>query len=265
MAFNWNAIGDFKRDVRGPWVKCSDWLTQQKKLAKKDPEQKALVDEARLILSMLPWGWGKPRGLSDSEPCFKLWRFLGTHWLSGSQQNDMLELLRHKVDSDPLLAQNIRVQGVDRNAQSFRWLRDLADDLVRNQAALVTTAHLGEITNEPHWIGLVVDLSLPTTKILYGDSFGHPIPPTLLDACRWWISQHTEAHLALDKLPVGPQDDGFSCGMLVDNSLQHFVNPEIPLSKPGGKFVSARLTAFNKIGQWVLERVSFACLYLRLF
>ncbi|KAJ6476627.1 hypothetical protein DFH09DRAFT_952195, partial [Mycena vulgaris] len=93
----WNLILDFKRDVRGPWVKCSDWLTQQKKVSKKNAVREALVDEARLILSMMPWGWAKPQGLSDSEPAYNLWRFLGPHWLSGSQQNDMLELLRHKV------------------------------------------------------------------------------------------------------------------------------------------------------------------------
>jgi hypothetical protein len=108
----WNEVLDFKWDVKVPWVKSSDWLAQQKKSCKKNPERAALLDEARQILSMMPWGWAKPQGLSDSEPSFNLWRFLGPHWLSGSQQNDMLELLRHKVDADPVLAQKIRIQGV---------------------------------------------------------------------------------------------------------------------------------------------------------
>ncbi|KAJ7903954.1 hypothetical protein B0H13DRAFT_1881973 [Mycena leptocephala] len=137
---------------------------------------------------MLPWGWGKPPGLSDSEPVCKLWRFLGPHWLAGSQQNDMLELLRHKVDTDPVLVEKIRIQGVDlvpkileahksgsdtyKTSQGFRWIRDVAEDLIRNQTALVTSAHLGQINNEPHWIALVFDFSQPTAKLLYGDSFG---------------------------------------------------------------------------------------------
>ncbi|KAJ7785089.1 hypothetical protein DFH07DRAFT_704569, partial [Mycena maculata] len=196
-----------------------------------------LVDEARQNLRMMPWGWAKPPGLSDGEPLYHLSRFLGPNWLTGSQQNDMLELLRHKVDDDGILSQKIRILGVAlapklleahaasgqtyRNAQSFRWLRDAADDLVRNKAALITTAHLGEIKNEPHWIGLVFDLSQPTGKILYGDSFGDPIPASLLAACLWWMGEHTQAHLELDKLPIASQRDGFSCGMLVDNAHQH--------------------------------------------
>ncbi|KAJ6632260.1 hypothetical protein B0H10DRAFT_1770791, partial [Mycena sp. CBHHK59/15] len=90
----WNAILDFKREVRAPWVKCSDWVAQQKKLARKNPARAELVEETGMILRMIPWGWAKPEGLSDSEPIHNLWRFLGPHWLTGSQQNDMLELLR---------------------------------------------------------------------------------------------------------------------------------------------------------------------------
>lgn len=269
----WDAVTDFRRDVRGPWVKSSDWLGQQKKLAaKKNLAHAGQVEEATLLLRMLPWGWAKPPGLSDAEPLHNLHRFLGPNWLTGSQQNDMLELLRHKVDSDPELVQKFRIQGTAlvpkileaydagtrtyESAQSFRWLRAVADDLVRNQAALVSTAHLEEITHEPHWTGLTLDLSQHIGKISYGDSFDEPIPRRLLEALRWWMGQHTEAHLEFEKLPIGTQTDGFSCGMFVDNAQQHFVDPEISLIEKGGNFAHARLRTFNKIGQWALERVS---------
>ncbi|KAJ6601520.1 hypothetical protein B0H10DRAFT_2230550 [Mycena sp. CBHHK59/15] len=245
----WNAILDFKRKVRAPWVKCSDWVTQQKMLARKNPAHAELVEEMGMILCMIPWGWAKPEGLSDSEPIHNLWCFLGPHWLTGSQQNDMLELLRHKANNDPVFAQNIRVQGVVlapkileahaargetyKNDRNFRWLRAVADDLIWDRAALITTAHLGEITKDPHWIGLVFDLSEPVGKIRYSNYFGQPVPASLLATCRWWIRQHTEAHLELEQLPIGTQQDG---------------------SPPGGKFVDARLPAFNKIEQWALER-----------
>ncbi|KAJ7113748.1 hypothetical protein C8R43DRAFT_839919, partial [Mycena crocata] len=197
----------------------------------------ALVEEAELILSMMPWAFSKPQGLSDTEPFHNLWRFLGPNWLSGSNQNDMLELLRQYVASDPILARKFRIQGTSlgpkileayeagaeayKKAQSFRWIRDLASDIIRNQAALITTTHLGEIDDQPHWVSLVFDMSQPEHQVLYGDSFGQPIPPALLTACRWWISQHTDTSLVLDKLPMGPQTDGFSCGMLADNGQQH--------------------------------------------
>ncbi|KAJ7216034.1 hypothetical protein GGX14DRAFT_607212 [Mycena pura] len=110
----WVAFLDFKQDVRGPWVKSSDWLAQQtRKVSKRNPVLAELVDEARQILSMLPWGCAKPAGLSDTQAAFNLWRFSRPNWLASSQQNDMLELIRQKVDADPALAGKIRIEGVD--------------------------------------------------------------------------------------------------------------------------------------------------------
>lgn len=43
--------------------------------------------------SALPWAVKKPRGLSDDEPIHTLWQNLGSNWLSGSSQNNLLELL----------------------------------------------------------------------------------------------------------------------------------------------------------------------------
>ncbi|KAJ6621668.1 hypothetical protein B0H10DRAFT_2187938 [Mycena sp. CBHHK59/15] len=270
----WVAFLDFKRDVQGPWVKSSDWLAQRKKVSKRNPALVELVDEVRQILSMLPWGCVKPAGLSDTEAAFNLWCFLRPNWLASSQQNNILELICQKVDADPALTGKIRVEGVDltpkiievfkagadtyRTARSFQWIRELFDDLLRNKAALITTTHLGEITKEPHWVGLMVNASKPVTQILYADSFGKTIPPSLFAAFRWVVDQHTTAAESAGKLPVGPQQDGFSCGMLVDNSLQHFVDPAIPLSKAGEKFARARLVAFNTLGKWMLERLEIA-------
>ncbi|KAF8172184.1 hypothetical protein K438DRAFT_1981629 [Mycena galopus ATCC 62051] len=215
-------------------------------------ERAALVEEAQLIVAMMPWGRGKPQGLSDAELLHTMWRFLGPHWLSGSQLNDMLELIYRKVCGDPTLSQKTHVQGLGlvprileahgagtetyKSNHRFNWLRHVCDDLVRSRAALMTAGHLGEMKNEhdPHWIALVLDLSHPTGKILYGDALegSAPIPTSLHAACRWGISQHTDAQLLLENFPMGIQQDGFSCGMLVGNGLEHFVDPEIALPKP---------------------------------
>jgi hypothetical protein len=53
---------------------------------------------------------------------------------------------------------------------------------------------------------------------------------------------------------MGQQEDGFSCGMLVDNAHQHFVDPSIPLTKPR-EFVNSRLEVFNKACTRSLEQV----------
>ncbi|KAJ7804425.1 hypothetical protein B0H14DRAFT_3774565 [Mycena olivaceomarginata] len=193
----WNALVDFKRDARGPWVRAQMWVRKQKTLAKRNRETAAVIEEMTLLLSMLPWGW-KKMGLSDSEPYHKLSRLLGPNWLARLQQNDMLELLRQKIDSDSESAPRLRVQGVElvpkiiqafktartdtyQTDRSFRWIRDLAEDLVQNTAARITTGHLGVITEEPHWISLVIDLSKPgAAAIRYGDSFGRHIPAEIL-------------------------------------------------------------------------------------
>ncbi|KAJ6630032.1 hypothetical protein B0H10DRAFT_1939273 [Mycena sp. CBHHK59/15] len=113
----WNTLVDFKHDVRRPWVKCQE--------------------------RHAPMGLEKIEVLSDSEPYHTLWQFLGLHWLTGSQQNNMLELLHHKIDSKPKLAERFRIQGVAlipkilkayrragtdmyQHEKSFQWLCDVA-------------------------------------------------------------------------------------------------------------------------------------------
>jgi hypothetical protein len=120
---------------------------------------------------------------------------------------------------------------------------------------LITSGHLGAVTKEEHWVALIFDMTQPGGIIRYGDSFGAPIPTELLSACRWWLSQHTAAEIRLEDLPIGKQKDGFSCGMLVDNAHQHFVDPSVSLTAPG-EYVDARLEIFNKACARSLEQVS---------
>lgn len=136
----------------------------------------------------------------------------------------------------------------------MRWVRDVGDDLVQNRAALLTSAHLGEITDEPHWVSIIFDCR-EKPVVRYGDSFGSPMPEELGAACDWWLAQHTSKDVARADLPVARQEDGFSCGILVDNAHQHFLDPSIPLDGPT-HVVNARLTIFNQIATRGLEQVS---------
>jgi hypothetical protein len=67
----------------------------------------------------------------------------------------------------------------------------------------------------------------------------------LLSACHWWLRQHKAGEIGLENLPIGKQEDGFSCGILVDNTHQHFVDPSISLAAPG-EYVEAGPEIFNK-------------------
>ncbi|KAJ7881737.1 hypothetical protein B0H14DRAFT_3759288 [Mycena olivaceomarginata] len=267
----WSSVHDIKHDAWVPWRNCQAWVNRQKKVGRKNPDRVALAEETSMMLAMVPWGRCKPVGLSDSEPFHTLWRFVGAHWSSGSQMNDMLELLRNKVSTIPESIQNTRIWGTALipkilaahraadagtywTAPDLRWIRDLGKDVVQSRAALITSGHLGLITDELHWVAVVFDMMQPVGVVRYGDSFGGEIPEELAAACRWWLNQHTAEKLELADLPIAHQEDGHSCGILVDNAQQHFVDPSVPLLG-SAKFLDARLEVFNKLCVRALEQL----------
>ncbi|KAJ7362494.1 hypothetical protein DFH08DRAFT_841000, partial [Mycena albidolilacea] len=199
------------------------------------------------MLAMLPWGLAK-RGLSDSEPFHSLWRFLGTHWLSGSQMNDMLELVAG-IELLPkiLAAHRAADAGTYWMEQGLRWIRDLGDDLVQKNAALITSAHLGPVTDERRWVSIVVDCR-DEVVVRYGDSFATPIPEEMGAALGWWLDQHTPKDVRFTDLPIARQTDSFSCGMLVGNANVHFTDPRVPLDAPTD-VANARLETFNRMAE----------------
>ncbi|KAJ6456514.1 hypothetical protein C8R45DRAFT_580223, partial [Mycena sanguinolenta] len=265
----WESVSELKGDAWANLRQSRDWVNRQKKIIPANRGRAALADDVAVRMAMLPWGV-KKRGLSDSEPFHTLWRILGPNWLSGSEMNDMAELLRHKISMNADLVKNTRVCGTAlvpkilqayRAAESgtywiardLRWIRDVADDLVQSQAALITSAHLGPVTNEPHWVAIVFDCR-ENPVVRYGDSLKAPIPEELLAACRWWLGQHTPTPVESADLAITRQLDGHSCGILVNNALEHFVNPSVSLTTPA-LVVNSRLTVFNNITTRGLEEI----------
>ena len=182
----------------------------------------------------------------------------------------MLDILRSQVAADPTLVQRLRIEGVVftnqlreaaatcgtaayKTKQEFAWLRTIGEDLMRRNQALLMIAHLGE--DNKHWVGLVIDAKEHT--IHYGDALGSPIPAKLLEAYEWWILQHTPSPFKMKDLPVTKQDDGSSCGILADNSLDHFALPgAYPLMKPSQVCSIGRMSTFICVASHILERVS---------
>ncbi|KAJ7321903.1 hypothetical protein DFH08DRAFT_1030560 [Mycena albidolilacea] len=262
----WVAVVDRKRDMWVPWRKAQEWVKNNKKIIAKNPTHTALAEDTTVMLAMLPWGLAK-RGLSDLEPFHLLWRFLGTHWPLGSQMNDMLELLRYKINSDSELVKNTHVAGIKlllkilaRAADSgtywteqVRWIRDLGDDLVQKNTALITSAHLGPVTDEPHWVSIVVDCR-DEVVVRYGDSFATPIPEEMGAALGWWLGQHTPKDIRFTDLPIARQTDSFSCGMLVGNANVHFTDPHVSLDAPT-HVANTQLETFNRMAEKGLEQL----------
>ncbi|KAJ7106623.1 hypothetical protein C8R44DRAFT_596258, partial [Mycena epipterygia] len=88
----WNDVIDIRLQVRKPWTDARDWLKKQME-HKKNPDIRRHAADVSRLLGILPWK-GKKRGLSDSEPIHTLWRYFGVQWLSSSDIDDVLELLR---------------------------------------------------------------------------------------------------------------------------------------------------------------------------
>ncbi|KAK6991966.1 hypothetical protein R3P38DRAFT_2571584 [Favolaschia claudopus] len=249
--------------TRFPLYTLTFWAAQ-KNISKINPSRAELANHTGLLLASLPWGLPKC-GLSNSDPFHTLWRFLGPNWLTDSQMGDMLELLRHVIITGTDLVKNTRPSGtvlVRKILDAYRvpdrdcaWVRDIGDDLVHNHGVLITAVHLGPVTNEPHWVAVVFDCRDKPT-IRFGDSLGAPIPVELLTALTWWLSEHSPNEAAYAKLPIAPQDDGHSCGLLVANALVHFVDDSITLDAPM-LAVNLRLESFNRIATWGLEEVCF--------
>ncbi|KAJ6590402.1 hypothetical protein DFH09DRAFT_1074039 [Mycena vulgaris] len=222
--------------------------------------------EVTKLLGILPWN-GSKRGLSDSSPIHSLWRFLGTEWLSSTDENDMLEFLRARIASDPDLAGCVRVEAVEltakltaafehRESDNYQdpvWLRSLGTDVFQHGERLVTIAHLGIHDGNKHWVA--IDVDGPRRMFRCGDSFSKALPPTLRQAYDWWASQHTLDALQFDILPTSTQTDGHSCGMLSGNAAERAVYPTIPLMEQKN-IILERLRMFSKLANRILDRIA---------
>ncbi|KAJ6614364.1 hypothetical protein B0H10DRAFT_1950734 [Mycena sp. CBHHK59/15] len=230
----------FLERLRKPWTDARDWLKKQME-RKKNPDMRRHAADASRLLGILPWK-GKKRGLSDSEPIHTLWRCFGVQWLSSTDIDDVLELLRNRISKDPDLVGAVRVEAVEFTAKitaafnarktldyhgekGMRWLRSRGNDVFGHGERRVTIAHLGVHNKQKHWVALAVDG--PNRKFLYGDSLGKDIPPVLRQAYKWWMGRHTGDSIRFGTLPTSTQTDGHSCGML-----------------------------FSRLENWVLDRIA---------
>jgi hypothetical protein len=111
----WSEVIRIRLEIRKPWTATTDWLKQQMTQKKNKDVRKHATDVSRL-LAILPWN-GKKCGLSENGPIHELWRYLGKEWLSTTDKNDMLELLRDKIASDPELVGTVQVEAAEFTAK----------------------------------------------------------------------------------------------------------------------------------------------------
>ena len=269
----WSEVLDIKK-IHGRWITSRDWIRVQLK-QKKSTERREMAEQATNMLNILPWGKDRPAGLSNSsDPIHTLWRYLGKNWLSDSEQDEMLELIRERCLDSPEKCTQFRIENIHFAAKlleafdsgsdvyfvksSFAWLRHLGEDLAQERLTVITILHLGALNDTPHWVPLVIQ----KTKICFGDSFGTGMPKKLHAACLWWLRQH---HVGFTKivdpsihpLPITAQNDQHSCGILADNALDHYVdgNQSPLLGSANSDIIAQRLKRFNLVSQHIIARV----------
>jgi hypothetical protein len=140
-----------------------------------------------------------------------------------------------------------------KTAQTFRWIRNLGEEVVHGRKGALTIHNLGE--DNQHWVAIVIDGKHET--IHYGNSYGTNMPFELLDAYQWWLSQHALSPFAIKKLPITSQEDASSCGFLSHNSLDHFAFPDaVPLIVSSG-IQAARMKTFLLMAERIVDQVYF--------
>ncbi|KAJ6459829.1 hypothetical protein DFH09DRAFT_1348806 [Mycena vulgaris] len=212
----WNLVViDMRIQVRKPWTDATEWVKTQLKQKKRSDIRQVATETSRL-LAVLPWNAAK-RGLSDSQPVHTLWRFLGPKWLSSMDEDDMLEILRDRIEA--FKERHSTAPGDYELSQSTRLLYSLGEDISRRGQHLITMAHLGVHNKQKHWIA--IDVDVPERLLRYGDSFREEIPPPLRDAYVWWVSKHVPEPLRFDLLPTSKQTDSHLCSPLAFNAAAH--------------------------------------------
>jgi hypothetical protein len=255
----WAEALDLRKTIREPWVSAKEWLNAEVR-QKISAERRELAQGATVLLAALPW---------DSNSVRSLWRYLGPHWTTGTQQNDLLDILSDRITTQPALAERLQVRGLALSAkiieaaatedsavykatQTFRWLRSLGEEVVHGRQGVLTIHHLGE--DNQHWVAIVINGEDET--IHYGNSYGADMPQELVDAYQWWLSQHASSPFTIEKLPMTFQEDTSSCGILSQNSLEHFAFPNtIPLIASSG-IHAARLRTFILMAEQICDQVS---------
>src|SRR5260221_14397181 len=98
-----------------------------------------------LYIAALPWAVNKPSGLSDNEPIHSLWRYLGPNSLSGSNQNDLLGILRYQLAGQSNIAKIYRVEGTDTPQKILSVYRNRQNNFLWGICALNTVnfCHVG--------------------------------------------------------------------------------------------------------------------------
>ena len=256
----WETFIDLQANIHQPWLRAQDWLCAKTK-AYKSTERQELAEECKAFLGAVPW---------DSHTVQDVWMYLSFLWTTGTQQNDLLDILGDHIISQADLAKKYSVHSLTltakiieavvmhdpdiyQSSQTFQWIWQLGDEIATCNSACLTLHHLGK--KNLHWVSLVIDREAGI--LCYSDSYGNEMPADLMQACHWWLSQHTLDRFTVVDLPIAPQaaSNTSSCRILANNSLENHSFPDMVPLIPSSRIEAARMRKFLLMGEVVLEQV----------
>ncbi len=258
----WKALTE-RRNPRAKWLQAREWVSKYSHQLR-FPKCEVHAKQTLSYLSRLPWD--TPQKISDDQPIHCLHRLLGPHWLSNSHINSKLILLseRSYVDAgdccgvcfEPCEFTNILMaayEDCDTTPQTkHTWLMSVGKSIARGTLAL-TVAHLGKVNGMPPWVAVGVDGT--QRQFLYADSLSKKAPVELESAFRWLMKQFMSDELTVGEMKITFQIDGYNCGILAVNALEHHVFGTPLAGAMPGELALQRMIDFWQFLERIMARV----------
>ncbi|KAF4617264.1 hypothetical protein D9613_005664 [Agrocybe pediades] len=221
------------RTVRDSWRQAENYLQERLQQWKRKDFQKGITVVLQILEAFATLRWSDQlRGLTGNgtESINSLALFASERWITGEHANQMLDLLRRKLQRKQTAAEVLSTWAYEKMKEgfhsqdqyeignSFKMLRVVGEEL--GSAKLDRVALLVNV-NRNHWVATVIDRK--ERKLLYGDSLRSPMKSCMKDVFAWWIKRHTGIEFGYGSLPITPQNDSFSCGIFAVNALTAFL------------------------------------------
>ncbi|RXW18423.1 hypothetical protein EST38_g7441 [Candolleomyces aberdarensis] len=188
------------------------------------------------MLDQVAWS-GKVKGFSRNGTVEKveLAGLASAKWLKDDHISMALDVLRLEIEEGmegvgttffqsvwffKILRGGYAEQEQYTNSRTYQWVRNYG-----HRMAVGSIQYLGLILHQGsnHWTAAVIDVESST--IQFGDSLGGGIPQEVKTILLWWTMFHTGKEFNISALPIGEQNDSFSCGVFAWNALATYFLP----------------------------------------
>lgn len=245
------------RKILSEWLIAENWVRNLLSRSKND-EDRDIIREVLKMFTLLPWS-GKLRGVDWTMSIQDLSTFLGTKWLSTNHMDLLLHATKRRLSRKYDVLQQYQLQElafINKLISAHRTDGKIPNHMHRIAAEIASGQCRGvggfANVNGNHWISWAVSNDW---ILYYGDGNIHSeVDKTVEAVLRWWLQPYSHQEIKLQKMDISSQQDSYSCGILSDNSLEHFFSSDIVLVTQTG-IPLLRCKAFLEYAQRYLAMV----------